>query len=189
MIKISGNKELVGMYVGDRAISKIMNGDRLIWENWKKMSGQLYTMATNPWNGFVASASMDIFRGSPREAFDNNAGTFIQTNNCNLGSTVRIDFPKSVKLRKIRYIIGATHSDEQVGTTWLTYTIYGIKEDGSSVALHSNSSNNLYNSTPVEFAVTDDELYKGIYVVKTDRYGWGWYRVTELQVTEWAQKG
>lgn len=42
-MKYIKGKELVGKYVGNRPITKILNGARVIWENWREFTGNAFT--------------------------------------------------------------------------------------------------------------------------------------------------
>ena len=200
------------------ALDKVtVNTSNIVWENWKYKTGNLVKMTSNSApSPFTASKKgWPSDGGYAYNAFDGNLGTYMKSNNPSADGdiTSTLMFGQEIRIAEITAWIGYggpvydnyDEPDPESGVSggwgagnknWLK--LYGIKSDGSQVLLatHSNSESQSGLSNANEgkkvhtVSSANQEIpFVGITCHRAVNSGQGWYRLYDIQITKWWQKG
>lgn len=184
----------------------LLNGLHVLWENWKLKTGNLVKMTSNSAPSPFTASSKGWSSGSAWHAFDGDTGSYMASNSPNETGdiTSTLMFGQEVKIAEITAWIayggpvldgdwdgdGVTDSGNY---NWLKF--YGIKADGTQVLLatHQNTGSwaDASGSKRIHTvsAKNQDIPFVGLTCHRGGKGGQGWYRLYDIRITKWYQKG
>lgn len=207
-----GYTELIDVKLGLTGIQRIMFGLNTIWENWKYQTGSLVKMTSNTTPKPFTATKTGWEGASAWCSFDWNLNNPLSTNNPNETGdiTVTLMFGQEIRLAEITAWIGYggpvfdnyDEPDPESGVSggwgagnknWLKF--YGIKADGTQVLLATHINYGSWadvNGSKRVHTVSEanQEIpFIGLTCHRGGRGGQGWYRLYDIQITKWFEKG
>ena len=202
----TGSTTLSNCKFGSTQIQKIMQGVNVIWENWQYKTGNLVKMTSNSApSPFTASASgWGSDGGTPYMAFDGGTNYYMQTHNPNETGNITstLMFGQEIKITEITAWIAYggpvldNYNTDGWGAgnkNWLK--LYGIKADGTQVLLATHQNTGSWTDASGSKRVhtvssANQEIpFVGLTCHRGGKSGQGWYRLYDIQITKWYQKG
>ena len=189
-----GTTNIKNVLNGSKQIQKVMRGVKTVWENWVYKTGSLVNMTSNTTPSPFVATHTAWARGSSYMAFDGNLDNYMYSNNPNADGdiTSTLMFGQEIRIAEVQSWIGyGANAVEE--SCWMG--VYGIKADGTEVLLGVNGSGDTWsdpNGSKRTHTVSEENQkipFVGITCHRTFQGYQGWYRLFDIQITKWYQKG
>ena len=205
-------KEIGTVTRNGSALDKVtVNTSNVVWENWKYKTGNLVKMTSNSApSPFTASKKgWPSDGGIAYNAFDGDLGTYMNSNNPQADGdiTSTLMFGQEIRIAEITAWIGHggpvfdnyDEPEEGVAGGWGAgnknfLKLYGIKADGTEILLATHTSDKWHDASASKAVHTISAANQAIPFVgltchRAVNSGQGWYRLFDIQITKWWQKG